>query len=614
MLDDNPRVRCVDLARQRSSENQELCFAPLSGRAAAVHPIVARALAACDRFEALDAHLRSFERDPALAQVPRAVLEDALENAVRAGLLTPEREVRDRCVAAARDGDDAARVASIAIATRDRPEVLARSVESYAVHLRDHGRDAEIVVSDDSVAPATREATRATLTTLATRYGVRIAYAGAEQKAAFARALLAESGANPVDVEFALSNPEQLGWTEGANRNALLLDTVGEALLCVDDDTICASSTLPDAGAAGALDLSSTNDPTSFWFFPDHDAAVAAAHFTDDDFLAAHETLLGRDVGRLVAGGQALGLDAMQASFLHRLEQAGGRVAFTMAGSVGDSGMGMRSAYFFVDAASRERLLASDPAYRAALASRQVMRGVTRPTITNQTFCMGLNLGLDNRALLPPFVPVQNNADGAFGHAVRACVSDAFAGYVPRALLHRTVTTRVFDFDDLVARTGTPSTCDLIPLVLSTWQAPPGPASTRARMRSLGDFLCALGALPETELRRTLAALWWRLSAHTLARLGEIERAGGERSAQWGDDARRYAEARTRGMLDGCSIGPRDLAEQRGPDDALPCFGRIVARYGALLRVWPDLVDGAKALRQRGVRVAETLASKGTRT
>lgn len=67
-------------------------------------------------------------------------------------------------------------------------------------------------------------------------------------------------------------------------------------------------------------------------------------------------------------------------------------------------------------------------------------------------------------------------------------------------------------------------------------------------------------------------------------------------------------------MLDGCSIGPRDLAEQRGPDDALPCFGRIVARYGALLRVWPDLVDGAKALRQRGVRVAETLASKGTRT
>ncbi len=613
MLDHNPRVRCVDLARQRSADDEELCFAPLSGRAAAVHPIVARALAACDRFETLDAHLRRFERDPSLAQVPRAVLEDALENAVRSGLLTPEREVRDRCVAAARAGDDTARVASIAIATRDRPEVLARAVESYAAHLRDHGRDAEIIVSDDSVAPATREATRATLTALATRYGVRVAYAGAEEKASFLRALLAESGADPADVEFALANPEQLGWTEGANRNALLLDTVGEALLCVDDDTICAASPLPERGAAGALDLSSTNDPTSFWFFPDHDAAVAAADFTDDDFLAAHETLLGRDVGRLVAGSQTLGLDAMQASFLHRLEQAGGRVAFTMAGSVGDSGMGMRSAYFFVDAASRERLLVSDRGYRAALASRQVMRGVTRPTITNQTFCMGLNLGLDNRALLPPFVPVQNNADGAFGHAVRACVPDAFAGYVPRAILHRTVTTRVFDLDDLVTCTGTPSTCDLMPLVLSTWQAPPGPTSTRARMRSLGDFLCAFGALSETELRRTLAALWWRLSAHTIARLGEVERAGGERSAQWADDARRYAEARTRGMLDGRSIGPRDLAEERGPDDALPCFGRIVTRYGALLRAWPDLVDAAKALRRRGVRVAEALAPKGTR-
>jgi hypothetical protein len=68
------------------------------------------------------------------------------------------------------------------------------------------------------------------------------------------------------------------------------------------------------------------------------------------------------------------------------------------------------------------------------------MRGVTNTTISEVNFCSGLNLGLDNRELLPPFMPVQRNQDGIFGTLLRAC--SGYTGFLPYMVHHQASKSR----------------------------------------------------------------------------------------------------------------------------------------------------------------------------
>jgi hypothetical protein len=97
---------------------------------------------------------------------------------------------------------------------------------------------------------------------------------------------------------------------------------------------------------------------------------------------------------------------------------------------------------------SRARLLSSETVYRRALARQQVLRAVTRPTVSDATFCMALNLGVDNRELLPPFTPVQRNQDGVFARILHACFQGGLFGFLPWAVLHQAPSTRWLCPDD----------------------------------------------------------------------------------------------------------------------------------------------------------------------
>jgi hypothetical protein len=112
-------------------------------------------------------------------------------------------------------------------------------------------------------------------------------------------------------------------------------------------------------------------------------------------------------------------------------------VLVTMLGAEGDAGMGSSLHLLTLDGDSRARLLASEAAYRHAVARRRVLRGVTRPTVGDGGFCMAMHLGLDGRGLLPPFLPVQRNQDGVFAALVRCCLGGGLFGYLPRAVVHR---------------------------------------------------------------------------------------------------------------------------------------------------------------------------------
>ena len=259
-------------------------------------------------------------------------------------------------------------------------------------------------------------------------------YAGTEAKERFARRLADQTGLDIETVSFALVNNENCAIATGTSRNLLLLHAVGEALLQLDDDTVCRLSSAP--GARPGLRCTSQNDPTEYWF-PTSAEWPAADSFTSQDLLAIHEQLLGKGLGDCLAAMPAgVEPDFNQAN-LNFFQPAEGKVRVTAAGVAGHSGMSPSSLYFLLLAGeSCARLLCSEEVYRAALSRHQSVPRRQSADGGQGPVCMALNLGLDHRQLLPPFMPVQRNQDGVFGTLVTTCCAGTYFGFLPWLIVH----------------------------------------------------------------------------------------------------------------------------------------------------------------------------------
>ena len=179
-----------------------------------------------------------------------------------------------------------------------------------------------------------------------------------------------------------------------------------------------------------------------------------------------------------------------------------------------------------------------EAAYLSACASRQALRVVSRPTITDGRFFQATLLGLDNRIPLPPFMPVQRYEDGVFRIALRACFEDAYFAHLPWACPPRQrrgppLVARGHRRTAAWIRTG-----ELMVHCVRSYAPPPG-ADAEARLRSLGAHLVSLGDLPARRLqdirpypassrRRPATSSTWR---RCFASTGTPPRTGHETSA-----------------------------------------------------------------------------------
>ena len=224
-----------------------------------------------------------------------------------------------------------------------------------------------------------------------------------------APALTRDGSIPPEVVAFAVFGPKGHGPTMGANRNAILLRTAGTVLLTVDDDTICEPRTVPGAAFSGRLRIGNETNPSAFWFFPTREAALRFTRTVDVDVAGAHEALLGWPVSTLIdpaTGGVAVDLDGACVHVLRGIWSGKARVAITLNGVVGDSGMySSGNLRLIADPGSRARMLASAATYNCALTSRELLRQAEAATVCHPGPLMGGCVGLDNRLLLPPFFP-----------------------------------------------------------------------------------------------------------------------------------------------------------------------------------------------------------------
>jgi len=523
-------------------------------------------------------------------------LDALLSSLVRSGALRSRSEVLHRILEVPPEPPPPP-ISALTWVTRDRPQLLRRSVESAIANLRLHGRRVDLKVYDDSGDARARQGTRAMLVELGRREGFAVHYAGAEEKREFAAALQARAdGVAGEAVEFALFDPLALGYTPGANTNAVLLDSCGQLIVHADDDTVFRFASLPEAGAG--LRFSSAADPTEVRF-------SAAVELRDADILAAHEALLGRAVADCLRRNDAAAdFDPVSPELLPRLE-AGAGVAVTMVGVCGDSGLGSAQFVLWLGGASRELAWRSERHYREALDGREILRAADRPTLGSSAFLMSMHLGLDNRLALPPFLPVLRNGDGLFGQLLKQGRPSALTGYLPLAIAHLPAEARSAAGVGLWR--GRTRAADLLASLFGHTLRAGACRSLEQEWRSLGEQLAAVALLPAREFQALVRQAWTGSLSGNILALEQILEEQGDRPDYWATDARVWIRGAQEAVSALGPLIPEDLPWEDSADEVAARWQQLVHRFGKLLQQWPAIREAAGELAREGRRLARPL-------
>ncbi|MDQ3686867.1 MAG: glycosyltransferase family 2 protein [Acidobacteriota bacterium] len=598
----------------------QLVYAKFSREALVLQSEIIVLLDECANFDTLEHHaqkcLRTLvpEHRKVCANLP-ALIRHELAQLIEAGLLVSAGDLMSRarqlsCSASSTPHP----ISTVGVVTHNRPASVERCLRSLVANVEEYARAPGFVVIDDSDDHQTRERVRQALCVLSERHRFAFAYGGLEQKRRFAERL-ASAGGVPRDViEFALFDTENCGDAIGANRNALLLHTAGETVFGVDDDVVCRVSATGETDTA--LGFDDDWESMRFRFFSDRERASESVHGAGRDVLAVHEQLLGKDLRGCVAtfsddaaapAPPGLHFEGMPSRPLRDLQANRGRVLATFTGVVGDSGMDTPLTYLALGADSRRRLVNSETEYRAAMASREVLRVVSRPLVSANPWCVTTAWGFDNRVLLPPFVPVGRGEDDVWGFTVQACYGDAYFGFLPYALLHAPLESRAYSPAWIVESTAHVRVYQIILVCLMSFQTWPGAMNETERMRALGRHLVALGEMRQLDFEEYVRLHVWRMHSEFVTLLEHRLRSFDNSPEFWARDVREYIAALRQSLPREDYIVPGELLRGRSVDEARRLSQQLVRKYGQLLLWWPAIIETAKQLRAQGQPLVQSI-------
>ncbi len=557
----------------------------------------------CLKFLPIETHLAEHAARHGWSGLERQALGSWLPRMIEGGLLVSSAQLRKQC-AATHGIETPPPIAAIGFPTGgNRLPMITRAIESFAANLREHGRSADLLVADSS---APRADFREQIAEFARAAGARVLYAGEEEKRRFMDTLVRRGGCERAALEFALFDPLGTGFACGANRNAILLEAAGRMCCSVDDDVVCRLAAAPPSDGQtrpSALSLFSSCDPLSRSLFADRQSALEAGNYVARDFLAAHETMLGRELGALFDDTQ-LDLEQAGDELLQRLSAGPARIRTTFVGHLGDPGIPTSIYFLYYQGANRRRLTESEAHYRAALGSRSVLACVKNAAIGDASVCPGMAMGLDHRELLPPFFPVLHAEDFVFGATVWQCCPRSVAGHLPLAVVHDPPAGQPIMLPGDLSRDRRAVLFEFAHLMRSTilHHIPAEHAGTAARTISLGRHLSEIAAMPARdfihELRqRTLA----QHSEHIEWMAAQLKE-DTDSPDFWRRDVEAYLDhAREAVEFEDFDI-PFDLKPGRTSEESRALMQRLFAEFGRLLQAWPAIVSAAKEAKESGER------------
>ncbi|WP_438033384.1 hypothetical protein [Sorangium sp. So ce204] len=474
-------------------------------------------------------------------------------------------------------------ITALGFTTRGRPELLARCVRSYVDNARMYGRRPRVIIMDDHV-PGEQPSARAVAEQIGREYpDFAVWYAGCDEKRRFAARVVAAG--LPADVlEYALFDPERAGYTLGANRNALQLETLGEQAMYIDDDSLAALSRPPVWD--DSLVLVGPGTTQEYWFFDDHAAALSATRPGSACLLSLHEAYLGRSCREIMeaAGMSAEADDAYWARYMRRQSV----VRVTQNGVVGDSCMYSNIGHLLHGKdGTRARLSGSADDLDRAMSSREIIRAPTHPTLRMGGLLIGPNYACDQSTLLPPYMPVYRSSDSTFSSALSAVFpTHAFAD-VPWLVEHAPEPGRGYHgrgySEPWHASIGEVVRGLLFVSSASAYHSFTDPLGEKGRT------LVGYGALPLAEFTRIVTQLIDEMVQIKIDRLDRLRGLAGAAHPRYVQALARSAGLLTDSLKDPLHAVPVEVRRGRTPAEALAHTQRLVARFGELMQLWPTL-------------------------
>ena len=477
----------------------------------------ARLLGACNRFRTLDEQARQAVSQLRTSPAQTNVLTRELTQLAESGLLLSESDLLERLQEWNGPDHRPAQIETLFVRTCNRPQTLARLLDSLAA-LTDAGDLKRCIILDDSDGEAGDPQTTERVRKFCDRLPVALHHIGRGQRRAILERVAADSDADAADLHWFIegdADDEQPSY--GASLNFALLLGAGETFAIMDDDASLAAFRLQGS------DTRHRFAPTTSTrlVFPEPESELTAGFEPlATSPLAEHTRYLGSNGGEFAnRGKEHLGalFERVDPHLLFELS-APSRIRVTTNGTLGDPGTSGIQWLFSESNENLAALCTDEQRYRELIGQRRTARSPDSIQATTAFSLMTTTLtGIDNRDLLLPTQARGGNEDLLFGALVTWAHPGSLHAALPHMLLHERPEPRRWQPEDIDRPRSTNRGRFLADQLgrLGT-ELPTGDLDSRIDL--LRGWLHGLAGSPNDELK-------WRLQQDMLELRGEtIER------------------------------------------------------------------------------------------
>lgn len=564
--------------------NSVLLRNPVNARTTIVERNIAAALCMCNTFASIEEHSL---RLAAAHNVDGRTAAHWLQSAIESGIFisSPEsQEIVFRCASS----PIPRKIECVAIATRNRPEMLRRLLDELDENLAEFGRKPQITVLDDSDEESSQRVNAEVIGRFKSRSGAKLLYIDQTKRKRLVEQLTQSAGLLDRTAAFALHRHPSFPFSTGAAQNALLLASAGRCMLFLDDDIRCRTTPIP--GCSNQIAVGDAHIES--WFF-ESEREIEQCPFIQEDLLGLHERLLNFESADW-ASNLATTPGANTNELFRRLKSGEASVVISQMGILGDTGVDSPLPSYISGPETWARLVRSVNLYNSAIKNRLILRGAKCFFVTHAVHSQTHCLAVDNQKVVPPFLPIMRGQDGLFGLLVSKCIPNSLFGVVPRAILHSPQRAREFAPKAAIASSSRVQLSEAIMALVSTYSFIPGVTASQ-RMGSLGRMLRELRDARDEELYERINSAIEPLFIRVLHVVqSRLDRA--DDRAFWKNDLLDIRDAALRRLDSRDDLIPVDLEAIQGTVRDGIGLREIVSAFAELLECWQALVEASMKL------------------
>ncbi len=558
---------------------------------------VAQALSFCHPFRTIGEHASAISSAVGALKGQEVGVAQTLKSIADAGLLHSARLTLNELISG--EAPDTTSVNANAplrlfILTCDRPMALERllaSIQAKPLSPCVNG----LWVIDDSRNPANELENQRLSAEANSRGSLSVQHFGTRERAELIQQLATHCPKTESSINFALNRDRWPGQpTHGVARNLAQLLSVGYRAIIFDDDMLCEAVAPP-----------MTAKPLRFGTITQREAVL----YGSSEELNRHKMVLETSPITMMAnhlGNTFAGLAHTSQSFRDLRSLAGvegqlalrfmpsSQVLLAQTGSWGDPGTGGGNWLFFLPKASRQKLLESGDNLEALIAARASWVGFKGPTLTAYGAMSGMT-GLDNRELLPPYLPASRSEDIMFAIMLQRIHPRSMVWNSEWSVPHSPVDSRAdrADLRPITAEAGIANLADWLGREpKDQWGLPP-----ERLLTGLADQVRRLATMSPQELNKLVSLEVLSKQSNLLDRTAELLRelptiSESPNRIRW----QSFLEATREGLVTAVQTAkPAPLEAISGPNgfNEVAILGQELAD---LLDAWPTLREVARNL------------------